>query len=90
MRGVGDGVKQVFFRNLIGVIKDSAAFGRWTPVQICLISSRYDNYEVLPGNVTYFTYGWYAVNRVLAYLGGLRAWYKEYTPEDLHAAAEQP
>lgn len=86
-----DGSKQVFFRNLLGVLNDAEYWGKWLGLQALLICSRYDNYNVMMWSgwgkvaVTHATYG--AVEAV-AWVAGLRPWYAEYTPEDFRAAAE--
>ena len=85
-----DGSKQVFFRNLLGVLNDGDYWGHWFGLQALLICSRYDNFNVIwPGwgkwAVTHVAYG--AVEAI-AWVAGLRPWYAEYTPENFRAAAE--
>jgi hypothetical protein len=85
-----DGVKQVFFRNLIGVLEDEAYWGKWLGPQALLICSRYDNFNVLWGGwgkwaVTHAAFG---IVEGVAKLAGLRPWYEEYTPVALRAVAE--
>lgn len=85
-----DGVKQVFFRNLLGVLQDDAYWGNWFGLQALLVCSRYDNYNVLWagwGKVA-VTHATYAVVEAVAHVAGLRPWYEEYTPVDLRPAAE--
>lgn len=85
-----DGVKQVFFRNLIGVLQDQEYWGGWTGVQALLICSRYDNYNVLVGGWGKWavTHAAFAAIEGIARLAGLKAWYDEYTPVVLRGAAE--
>jgi hypothetical protein len=85
-----DGVKQVFFRNLLGVLEDGEYWGGWFGVQALLICRRYDNWNVLWGGwarwaVTHAVFG---VVEGVARVAGLRAWYEEYTPRELWEVAE--
>lgn len=86
----GDGVKQVFFRNLLGVLEDREYWGRWFMVQLLLTCSRYDNYNVMVGGWGKWaaTHCFYAVVEGVARVAGLKAWYEEYTPVRYRAAAE--
>ncbi|ETN46924.1 uncharacterized protein HMPREF1541_01113 [Cyphellophora europaea CBS 101466] len=85
-----DGVKHVFFRNLLGVLQDQEYFGKWFGPQALLVCSRYDNYNVLWGGWGRWavTHGMFALVEAVAVVVGLKPWYAEYTPERLRAAAE--
>jgi mannose-6-phosphate isomerase-like protein (cupin superfamily) len=86
-----DGLKQVFFRNLLGVIEDSETYWKkYTPIQALLVMSRYDNYaQIVPGVLSKFaTHAAFAVARALAPLLNLQPWYPEYTPESLRKVAQ--
>jgi hypothetical protein len=87
-----DGLKQVFFRNLLGVLEDTHYWGQgvWFGLQALLVCSRYDNYNVLvPGwGKGVATHAVYGLVEGVSWLTGLKAWYEEYTPVRLRAAAE--
>ena len=85
-----DGSKQVFFRNLLGVLQDDQYWGSWFGLQALLICSRYDNFNVIWAGwgkwaVTHAAFG---AAEAVAWVAGLRPWYEEYTPEGLRAVAE--
>lgn len=85
-----DGMKQVFFRNLIGVIQDADSYWKgWVPLQAIFMMSRYDNFNViLPGRLSYLTtHTIFGVSALVARLAGLKWWYEEYTPAPLQAIA---
>ena len=84
-----DGLKQVFFRNLIGAIEDAEHWKSWLPIQTLLICSMYDNFNVLfsgPGH-RMATYALYSTVRGVAEILRLKGWYPEYTPEELRSVA---
>lgn len=83
-----DGLKQVFFRNLLGVIEDKDGYwGMYTPIQALLVMSKYDNYpQMAPWK--FVSYGAFATARNLGKLLGLSPWYAEYTPEALRDIAQ--
>lgn len=85
-----DGVKHVFFRNLFSTLQDAEKYwGSWTTVQALMIASAYDDFvEVLPGRFSYIaTHALYTSVWIFGSLAGFRSWHKEYTPEELRAAA---
>ena len=89
-----DGLKNVFFRNLNGVILDETQGGKsaprsewWLTLQLWVIFHDLDNWPVLLGGPFWFR--WIATHfmaRVAVFLGvlwQLRSVYPEYTPADL-------
>ncbi|TKA68012.1 hypothetical protein B0A49_04483 [Cryomyces minteri] len=90
-----DGQKQVFFRNVLGIIEDRAGetllWNLWTLWQLFVVFAGNDNYPlVLPAPATlgplkpaverYFTYVVLQISLVLGGFVGLRSRYPEYTP----------
>lgn len=89
-----DGVKQVFFRNLCGVLLDGApVYGSKIGWQVLEMGRRWDNWDVMYGvsgrGAWLVTHAAYALVGVVSWMYGLRAWYEEYTPEDLRKVVQR-
>ncbi|KAI9709394.1 MAG: hypothetical protein M1828_002515 [Chrysothrix sp. TS-e1954] len=85
-----DGTKEVFFRNVFGVLQDSdRAFGRWTALQITLTCAHLDNFDVyLAGPLQYYaTHVIHAIAKVCGPMAGFQPWYNNYTPERMRSIA---
>lgn len=89
-------MKQVFFRNLFGVLGDQDYWKSWMWIQLVLILDVYDNpVEIAPAWCPrwvsqYVTYTAFGLNRLLARVLGLRPWYEQYTPVELRLVAASP
>ncbi|KAL9051756.1 MAG: hypothetical protein Q9162_005808 [Coniocarpon cinnabarinum] len=84
-----DGFKEVFFRNLCGVVQDAPRFGVYTPVQVFTTLRYCDNYVVLFGgwfgrSATYFVSS--LASKIAKWLR-MQPVYPEYTPGRLKGVA---
>lgn len=90
MLKVADGFKEVFFRNVISMVKDAdEKIGPTNLVQLVTSVAWMDNYFVIvPGPAGYYvTHGIYKLGSTLGWLLGYKPWYDEYTPPDVRAVA---
>lgn len=94
-----DGMKHVFFRTVFSILEDyeKGYWGWRLAPQVLLSLGRLDNWNVLVGSgkggVGWFGWGLthaaYFVGGGAARLLRLRAWYREYVPEELWAVADR-
>lgn len=94
----GDGRKEVFFRNLSGLVGEKRNEGMSEQVMVIwgvlVMLREFDNWPAFLGG-RYRTVEWVLshvvlwVATVLGSLVGLRGWYEEYTPKELMKGKDQ-
>lgn len=86
-----DGVKEVFFRNLLSTLLDAEQLGSRLGWQLKLIEARYDNWPVIwqGWGRRWVTVCSFVVAEVMSRLMGLEAWSSEYTPVELRMIAQR-